>query len=156
MLFKKKWLNLKKKVILALFLKNQFIVDFRKIENFFGSRYPKIFYSPFSYQSGPKLLIYAKKITKNHFRRIAWTLSYLKARTLPRFKYFRFTVLTQISIKREAYRINTRTFFRDFNIKNLILVEFIRKARTVPRWVLTWKIIKNRYLCGTVRAYSII
>ena len=74
MLFKKKWLNLKKKVILALFLKNQFLVDFRKIENFFGSRYPKIFFSPLSYQSGPKLYIYAKKNIINHFRRIAWTL----------------------------------------------------------------------------------
>ena len=75
MLFKKKWLNLKKKVILALFLKNQFLVDFRKIENFFGSRYPKNFFSPLSYQSGPKLYIYAKKNIINHFRRIAWTLS---------------------------------------------------------------------------------
>ena len=78
MLFKKKWLNLKKKVILALFLENRFLVDFRKIENFLASKYPKISFSPFSYQSGPKLLIYAKKIIKNHFRRIAWTLSYPK------------------------------------------------------------------------------
>jgi hypothetical protein len=63
--------KLEKKVILALFLENQFLVDFRKIENFLASRYPKIFFSPFSYQSGPKLLIYAQKIIKNHFRRIA-------------------------------------------------------------------------------------
>jgi hypothetical protein len=62
---------LKKKVILALFLKNQFLVDFRKIENFFGSRYPKIFFSPLFYQSGPKLYIYAKKNIINHFWRIA-------------------------------------------------------------------------------------
>jgi hypothetical protein len=47
MLFKKKWLNLKKKVILALFLENRFLVDFRKIENFLGSRYPNIFFYQF-------------------------------------------------------------------------------------------------------------
>jgi len=52
------------KVILAFFLKNQFFLDFRIFENFLGSRYLKIFYSPFSYQSGPKLLIYAKKLLK--------------------------------------------------------------------------------------------
>ena len=83
MLFKKKWLNVKKKVILALFLKNQFFVDFRIFENFLGSRYHRIFYSPFSYQSGPKLLIYAKKNIINHFRRIAWTLSYRNHWVLP-------------------------------------------------------------------------
>ena len=73
--FKKKWLNLKKKVILALFLENRFLVDFRKIENFLASRYPKISFSTFSYQSGPNLIIYAKIIIKHRFRRIAWTLS---------------------------------------------------------------------------------
>ncbi len=57
-----------------------------------------------------------------------------------------------LSFKREPYRSKTRTFFRDFNIKNHNLMEFIRKARTVPRWVFMWKIIKDRYLCGTVRA----
>jgi hypothetical protein len=75
--FEKKWLNLKETVILALFLKNQIFVDFRIFENFLVSRYHRIFYSPFSYQSGLKLLIYAKKIIKNYFRRIAWTLSYI-------------------------------------------------------------------------------
>ena len=39
------------------------------------------------------------------------------------------------SFKRKPYRTNTLTVFRDFNTKNLILMEFIRKARTVPRCV---------------------
>jgi hypothetical protein len=56
--------KLEKNKDFATFLENRFLVDFRKIENFLGSRYPKIFFSPFSYQSGPKLLIYAKKIIK--------------------------------------------------------------------------------------------
>jgi hypothetical protein len=33
--------------LIAHFLENRFFVVFRKIENFLGSRYPKIFYSPF-------------------------------------------------------------------------------------------------------------
>ena len=39
--------------------------------------------------------------------------------------------------------------FRYFNVKKLNLMEFIRKARSVFY-------MKNRYLCGTLRAYSII
>jgi hypothetical protein len=55
---------------------------------------------------------------------------FLKARTLPRFKcYFK----ANFSFKGEPYRTKTRTVFRDCNIKNLNLMEFIRKARTVPR-----------------------
>jgi hypothetical protein len=53
------------------------------------------------------------------------------ARTLPRFKCLRFNA--NFSFKREPYRTNTLTVFRDSKIKNLILMEFIRKARTVPR-----------------------
>ena len=45
--------------------------------------------------------------------------------------FYRFNA--NFSFKRELYRTNTITVFRDFNIKNLILMEFIRKARTVQR-----------------------
>ena len=41
------------------------------------------------------------------------------------FTFYRFNA--NFSFKREPYRTNTLTVFRDFNIKNLILMEFIRK-----------------------------
>jgi hypothetical protein len=63
--------KLEKKSHVGTFFGKSFKVVFRKIENFLGSRYPKYFNSPFSYQSAPKLLIYVKKIIKKHFRRIA-------------------------------------------------------------------------------------
>ena len=46
------------------------------------------------------------------------------------------------SYKREPYRTKTRTVFRDFNIKNLNLIEFIRKALA----------LKNEIFCRMVRA----
>ncbi len=69
------------------------------------------------------------------------------------FPFYRFNA--GFSSKREPYRTNTLTVFHDYNIKNLILMEFVRKARTVPRCVFIWKIIKNRCLSRTVRANSI-
>jgi hypothetical protein len=56
----------------------------------------------------------------------------------------------------EPYRTKTRTVFRDFNIKNLNLLESIRKARTVRRSVFILKSDKNRYLCSTLRANNSI
>ena len=47
------------------------------------------------------------------------------------------------SYKRKPCRTKTRPVFRDFSIKNLNLMEFIRKARTVPRCVLYEKAIKT-------------
>jgi hypothetical protein len=39
--------KLEKKVKLALFLENQFMAVYRKIENFLASEYPKIFFHHF-------------------------------------------------------------------------------------------------------------
>ena len=41
------------------------------------------------------------------------------------FKYYRFNA--NFSFRREPYRTNTRTVFRDFNIKNLILWNLFEK-----------------------------
>ena len=48
------------------------------------------------------------------------------------------------SLNANFHRSTTRTVFRYFNIKSLNLMEF------------TWKINKNRYFCGTLRAYNSI
>jgi hypothetical protein len=41
-------------------------------------------------------------------------------------------MFVNFSFKREPYRVNILTVFRDFNIKNLNLMEFNKKALTVP------------------------
>jgi hypothetical protein len=74
--FQEKMTKLEKKSYFGTFLENRFLVVFRKNWKFFGIMVPKFFFSPFSYQSGTEQLIYAKKIIKNYFRSIAWTLSY--------------------------------------------------------------------------------
>jgi hypothetical protein len=72
MLVKKKRLNLKKKIHFGTFFgKIDFWPIFVKLKIFWDQGTSAFFFSPFSYQSGPKLLIYAKKIIKNNFRRIA-------------------------------------------------------------------------------------
>jgi hypothetical protein len=59
-----------------------------------------------------------------------------------------------VPFRHEPYRVNTLTVFGEFNIKKIILMEFIRKARTVPRCVFKWKSIKNRY-CGSLCANTV-
>jgi len=59
---------------------------------------------------------------------------------MPKFYHFN----ASFSFKHEPYRTKTLAVFRDFSIKKLILIEFVRKARTVPRWVFIRKIIKKQ------------
>ncbi len=59
------------------------------------------------------------------------------------FPFYRLNAIFRL--KREPHCVNALTVFRDFNIKNLILMDLFRKVRTVPQSVL-WKSIRNAYL----------
>jgi hypothetical protein len=65
----------------------------------------------------------------------------LKARTLPRFKFYRSNA--NFSYKREPYRTKTLTVLRDFNIKNLNLMNLLEKREPYREAFLYEKALKT-------------